>query len=152
MFKNVLSAALAAAAFTGLSAAQDMSQEPTYGEATLSPGFLPDPWEVSVTAGGSIDAYDAIGGDCVGDIADAPDYRVNLTDGGGALFFGVISDGDTSLVINAPNGEWFCNDDGGEGLNPFLGGSGALSGQYDVWVGHLSGDASATLYVTEIGE
>ena len=150
--KSVLTAATAAAALSSVALAQDMSQDPTYGTADLAPGFLPDPWEVSVTAGGSIDASVAIGQNCVGMIANAPDYRVNLSAGGGALYFGVVSGGDTTLVINAPNGEWFCDDDGGESLNPFHGGEGALEGQYDVWVGHLSGDASATLFVTEIGQ
>jgi len=143
----------AACALLGAAAsAQDYGLEPTYGEIDLSAGFTPDPHTVQVTASGSRDARD-LGGDCRGSIANAPDYRLNYSAGTFDLTISVDSESDTTLVVNGPGGAWFCDDDGGEGLNPRLDFSDPASGQYDIWVGSYSeGDyASATLSISELG-
>ena len=56
--KRLFGATVAVAAIMGASAvaAQDYSLSPNYGEVRLSSGFSPDPYTVSVTAGGTIDA------------------------------------------------------------------------------------------------
>ncbi len=146
----IFGAALAAAC--GAAQAQDYSLDPTYGEANLSAGFTPDPYTVQVTSSGSRDARD-LGGDCRGSIANAPDFRLNYTAGVFDLTIGVVSDSDTTLVVNGPGGAWYCDDDGGEGLNPLLEFSDPASGQYDIWVGSYSeGDyAGATLSISELG-
>jgi hypothetical protein len=150
-FKTVLAASMAAAAFVGLASAQDYSADPTFGEISLDPGFLPDPVEVDLIAGGTIDAS-TISSECAGMIANAPDFRVHYGAGGAQLFAGVRSSVDTTLVINGPDGSWFCNDDY-NGLDPFVGGDDPLAGQYDIWVGTY-GDtpAQATLYITEFSQ
>jgi hypothetical protein len=52
------------------------------------------------------------------------------------LIFSVNSTADTTLVINDPNDNWVCDDDGGNiGLNPSITFANPVSGQYDVWVG-----------------
>ncbi|MBC7812458.1 MAG: hypothetical protein H7175_14985, partial [Burkholderiales bacterium] len=58
--------------------------------------------------------------------------------------------GDATLIINAPSGDWFCNEDG-EGLNPIVDIANPDEGQYDIWVGSLNeGDIIAGyLMVTE---
>jgi hypothetical protein len=146
--KTVLAAAVAVAAFAGLAAAQDFSAAANYGEASLNPGFMPDPYAVSIVAGGSIDAsnWDA---SCTGMVSSAPDFRLHYGSGGYQLFAGVTSSSDTTLVINGPDGSWFCNDDY-DGSDPFVGGENPMAGQYDIWVGtYGGGTAEATLYITE---
>lgn len=149
--KTVLAASVAVAAFAGLASAQDFSQAPSFGEVSLSPGFLPDPVEVSLIAGGTIDAS-SISPDCAGMIANAPDFRLHYSAGGSQLYAGVRSSVDTTLVVNAPDGTWYCNDDY-NGLDPFVGGESPMAGQYDIWVGTY-GDmpAEATLYITEFAQ
>jgi hypothetical protein len=114
---------------------------------SLSAGFVPDPVTFDVVSGGSNDASD-LGGSCVGAIASSPDVVVNFRSNGGPLSFGVYSDGDTTLVINAPNGRYYCSDDV-QGLNPSFGWDSAPSGQYDIWVGAIGNPVSSTLVVTE---
>ena len=146
--KTILAASIAVIALTGFASAQDFSLEPTFGSVNLEPGFMPDPYEVTVVAGGTIDAS-TLGNECAGMIADAPDFRMTYGAGGSQMFIGVHSTADTTLVVNAPDGSWFCNDDF-DGLNPVLGGEGPLAGQYDIWVGTYGSDtADATLFITE---
>jgi hypothetical protein len=141
--KNTILAAAALAAITSTAAlAQDYSLTPTYGSYSLSAGFMPDPSELQITAGGTLDAA-SVG--CAGTIANAPDARLNW--GGGRMTIGARSNVDTTLVVNGPDGQWYCSDDV-NGLNPALVFS--ASGQYDIWVGVYQGsNAPATLYVTE---
>jgi len=131
----------------------DFSLEPAFGSADLTAGFTPDPHTQAIAAGGSFDASGIEG--CAGWIASAPDYRVNWTAGSGQLplVFSVSSDADTTLVINDAEGNWVCDDDGGnEGMNPSISFQNAPSGQYDVWVGtYQQGDLQdSTLHVSEI--
>lgn len=46
---------------------------------------------------------------------------------------------DTTLVINDPQGNWYCKDNT-NGLHPEIAFSSSQAGQYDVWVG-LIGNA-----------
>jgi hypothetical protein len=152
---NKLSIALAAASLTvaSFAAAQDFSQAPAYGSVTLNAGFTPDPHSVQITAGGSIDASTAAplsGRGCRGFIANAPDYRLNYTSGSWPLIFRVVSDADTTLVVNTPDGAWHCIDDV-EGLNPVIRFASPTSGQYDIWIGTYGRDmAASTLHITEL--
>lgn len=136
--------------------APDWSMDPAYGAIELVSGFEPDPHTVAIDAGGTIDASAALPqAGCVGWIARAPDYRVNWTAGSGELplIFSVASDSDTTLVINDSQGNWHCDDDGGnEGLNPAITITSPPSGQYDIWVGtYMQGELQAsTLHVSEL--
>lgn len=114
---------------------------------SLSAGFVPDPVTFDVVSGGGNDASD-LGGSCVGMIASSPDVVVNYRSNGGPLSFGVFADGDTTLVINGPDGRYYCSDDV-QGLNPSFGWDSAPSGQYDIWVGAIGEPVSSTLVVTE---
>jgi hypothetical protein len=137
---------MAAAAAT-TAAAQDPSAAATSGSMRARAGFTPDPIQVSIYSGGSIDAS-RLGGACVGMIASVPDYEFTYTAGSFPLSFGVVSNGDTSLVINGPDGRWYCNDDA-EGLNPVLTWGRPPSGSYDIWVGAVGEASSSTLLITE---
>lgn len=148
-FKTILAASAAIVAVSGVAAAQDWTLNPTFGQTTLSAGFAPDPYTVQLTAGGNIDVGASIGGQCRGMVANAPDYRLNYNAGSLPLYIGARSNSDTTIVVNAPDGNWYCNDDA-NGLNPQVWWGNPQSGQYDIWVGtYGGGTAGATLYFTE---
>lgn len=154
--KSVHKGALIAAAFlttNGIAAAQDVSLNPTYETVDLNAGFAPDPYTINLSSGGSIDARD-LSGQCRGYIANAPDVRLHYDNGSGILplIIMVEASADTTLVVNAPNGSWYCDDDTGEGLNPLMRFDEPLSGRYEIWVGTYS-DSSlepATLLFSEL--
>ena len=130
--------------------AQDVSADPTYGSVSLDAGFLPDPHTSSVTSGGKIQV-DA--GPCgYGFVANAPDLDLYYsTSGSTDLYVYAEGEGDTTLLINLPNGDWVCDDDSHGGTDPLVVIPSAADGLYDIWVGSYS-DAShsATLYISEI--
>jgi len=129
----------AAAAFGGMAAgnvwAQDFTLNPTYGATNLvADASKPYFGALNLESGGNVDAS-GLGSGCVGFVANAPDYRLNYTPGTSPLIFSVASNYDTTLVINGPDGRWYCDDDSGDGSNPLIRFSTPGAGQYDVWVG-----------------
>ncbi len=132
----------------------DFGEEPTFGSASLSGGFTPDPHVVEMPSGGEVDvAY--LGGACTGHAAVAPDYRVNWSGSSSELrvFFEARGGGDATLLVSRPDGSWLCNDDAESGgLNPMIVMEDPAPGQYDVWVASYSaGDfIDGTLYLTEL--
>jgi hypothetical protein len=152
MRRKLLFASIATVLLGALpAAAQDYTLPPTYGQVTLNAGFTPDPYTVPLTSGGNIDAQ-LLGGNCRGMIANAPDFRLNYNAGSFALYISAISNSDTTLVINGPNGQWYCDDDAGGNLNPLVVFNAPMSGQYDIWVGSYGGGFhDATLRISELG-
>jgi hypothetical protein len=146
-------AAFATVASAGIAAAQNYGLNPTYGTAALNAGFTPDPYVVNVQSGGSINATNSVSSSCRGFIANAPDVRLNYRSGSFPLIISVNSSADTTLVVNGPDGRWYCDDDGGNaGLNPSLRFNSPQSGQYDIWIGTY-GNASlqpAQLHISEL--
>lgn len=148
--------AIAAASIAAISTgayAQDFSAPPSYGSVNLSSGFTPDPYTVRLTSGGDRSAQN-ISSSCRGWIANAPDFSVSYAAGSTFdLTIAAVSNSDTTLVINDPSGTWYCDDDGGEGLNPLVTFGNPRSGRYDIWVGSYSqGEyADSVLSVSEIG-
>ena len=146
-------AAVLVTAAAGVAVAQDYSQNPTYGTVALRSGFTPDPYVVNVQSGGSINAQ-TLSSQCQGFIANAPDVRVNYTAGQyNRLIVSVASQADTTLVINGPDGQWYCDDDGGNnGLNPSITFSPPRSGQYDIWIGTYGNNSlqPAQLAISEV--
>ncbi|MBC2778235.1 peptidase S1 [Parasphingopyxis sp. GrpM-11] len=135
----------------GSGGAPDFSLDPTYGSATLRSGFTPDPHRIRLQSGGPISAS-VVDSSCRGNISRAPDYRVRYTSGRLPLIISVASSSDTTLVVNGPSGEWYCNDDGGDGLNPSIRFDTPRSGQYDIWVGTFGSTRleSAILDISEL--
>jgi hypothetical protein len=132
----LVAAAVIAAALTGAAAAQDFNANPNYGTANLTGGFTPDPYVVNVSSGGSINVANSIGGSCRGFISAAPDVRLNYNPGSLPLIISVNSSADTTLVVNAPDGRWYCDDDGGvNGMNPMVRFNSPASGRYEIWIG-----------------
>lgn len=155
--KTRIAAAIAAAAVmlsAGAAGAQDWQAQAAYGHIQLAAGFTPDPYNVQLTAGGTISAQQTLGNACRGYIASPPDFDLVWQAGNTTrpLVISVDSQSDTTLVVRTPSGEWLCQDDGGfNGLNPGMRIDNPQSGLYDIWVGTYNGGyAPATLSISEI--
>jgi len=135
--RKILLAGCIALAAAVPSAAQDLEGNPSYGTITLDAGFTPDPHQVNVSSGGNTDASN-LGSPCTGNIANAPDIRVVYSNGSLPLIISANSEFDTTLVVNAPDGLWYCDDDSGEGVNPSVRFNKPMSGRYEIWVGTYS--------------
>ncbi|MFN7056765.1 peptidase S1 [Hyphomonas sp.] len=129
--------------------AQDFSGEAGQ-EVELEAGFVPDPYALTLVAGGSEQAESTVE-DCAGWVANAPDVRLVYTAGEYPLYFFTDSRADTTLLINDPEGNWHCDDDGSYDLNALISFEKPASGQYDIWVGTVGEDEypRATLYISE---
>ena len=148
-----LLAALAALAFLPAAAiAQNVAATPTFGTVSLSAGFSPDPQIRSVTAGGN--NYTTLAGCNAYIHAAAPDLDLNYRAGSFPLTLEARSGMDVTLLVNAPDGSWYCNDDGGNGTDALLTFSAPQSGQYNIWVGTYRAQSGtlpeAQVYITEL--
>ncbi len=126
---------------------------------SLASGFVPDPHQKSITPGGSVDASylgtGENGNNCRGYATSAPDYQVTYTSGGASLlrfYYLANDDGDTTLIINAPDAKWYCADDSYGTSDPSIDFETPASGNYDIWVGTYTAGASISgaLNVTEL--
>jgi hypothetical protein len=92
--------------------------------------FSPDPYQVDVEAGGSVDTADL--SPACGYTSYHPAFVLDW-DGGAEpflrLFFTPEEDARTSLLVHTPEGEWLCED------GPVLDLPSAPSGEYAIWVG-----------------
>ncbi|RUO34375.1 hypothetical protein CWE13_12165 [Aliidiomarina shirensis] len=125
----------------------DFSKEPGFGSASLNTEDLASMYQHEIISGGSINSR-YLGGECLGYVASAPDFRLMLTEEQATLFVSFVSNessDDTSLLVNAPNGDWYCNDDyESTSLNPGIVIENADVGQYDIWVGSYLADSFIT--------
>ena len=130
----------------------DWSLPANFGSTSLRGGFSPDPYTVDVVSGGAY-AASSVDSSCRGYVSGAPDFELSFSAGSLPLTIAAVASGDTTLLVNDPNGNWYCNDDGGEGLNPLLTFSNPRSGTYDIWVGSYSEgrNINATLSFSELG-
>ncbi len=115
-----------------------------FGTITLRPGFQPDPHITEGTSGAARDSdIDAaqIDARCRGHVTTAPDHVLVATGPFASLAIAARSDGDTTLVVRAPDGTFLCDDDGGGGRNPLVRGSFA-QGTYSIWVGSYAGESN----------
>lgn len=113
----------------------DWDLAPTFGEYRVGRSGLDETVSFPVLSGGPIDASRALGASCAGFIAEPPDFRLFVEPTRGPLVIGVRSSADATLIINDPNTDWICDDDGGLGLNPEIRIGGPSPGQYDIWIG-----------------
>jgi hypothetical protein len=58
----------------------DFSLPPNFGSTALTSGFVPDPFTVGITSGGSVNVS-YLGGGCTGFATSTPDFSVNYTKG-----------------------------------------------------------------------
>jgi serine protease Do len=139
----------------------DYNLQANYGGIQLEAGFQDDPHVVEVVSGATEDAFVdiaslGIDSSCLGFATPSPDYKV-LWSGqsqGFRVMFYSPDGGDTTMVINQPDGSWLCVDDSFETLNPTIDILNPLEGQYDIWVGSYSPEENVPGYlvVTEIAE
>jgi hypothetical protein len=149
---------MAAAAAIALAAAPAYAQQinssaaGTFGQVNLRAGYTPDPHVTTVNAGGPIDVS-TVSDNCRGFIAERPSFTLRYRAGDFPLYIGVAADDDTTLVVKGPNGQWMCDDDSGDNLNPVISWTEPRSGRYQIWVGRFgtSDLAPAQLYISEIG-
>ncbi|MGZ8563878.1 MAG: toll/interleukin-1 receptor domain-containing protein [Candidatus Limnocylindria bacterium] len=124
---------------------------PTFDAADLTAGFTPDPYSADGRPGGEIDVS-YLGAGCIGFASEAPDFDVTYTAGGADLlrFYFVAASSDTSMVVNAPDGSWYCSDDSDGSIDPMIDFASPAEGLYDIWIGNLDSGAfdDGTLYVT----
>lgn len=108
-----------------------------FGTVTLGTGFQPDPHVVTGTSGTTAEsAVDASGWDpsCRGHVTEAPDHIFVAQNDFAALRVLVRGqNGDTTLIIQKPDGSYMCNDDA-EGRDPVVVGN-FTAGAYKIWVG-----------------
>jgi hypothetical protein len=124
--------------------AQDADAEARHAALSLSSGFTPDPQSVTTTTGGDVDVA-AFAPDCDGLIGVAPDIVLTYTAGQAPLVLSVGSEADTSLVVSAPDGVWFCNAD-----SALLFGR-PQSGRYAIWIAAATPSTNATLTLSSAG-
>lgn len=149
---RLLGIAAVAVAAIGPAVAQDISATPNFGSIALDSGFTPDPRVIAVRSGGSIDAA-TLSPSCRGFISEAPDVRLQFDAGSLPLIISAASRADTTLVVNAPDGRWYCDDDGGtNALNPMIRFNTAQSGSYEIWVGTYGSTRleNAELHISEL--
>lgn len=132
-----------------LLAAPAAPPRPSYGYP-LAAGFLPDPRLFQGVSGGPLSAS-SINPACRGYIPVMPSQTVTLTTYFNFLRVWVSSQGDTTLVVRAPNGQVFCADDT-YGFNPGVDMRGLPPGSYQVYVGSYSAGTQHpyTLAFTEL--
>ncbi len=132
-------------------ACPNFSLRAAFGTINLPGGFLPDPYLRNVTAGGGFHLPNCVSG-AVGWVAAAPDFQFNYGGGAASLTLAILSNADTVLLINDPNGQWFFNDDAaGFGLGAAVSFNRPIPGVYDIWIGtyNRASGIPAQLYISE---
>ncbi len=138
MKKTVLVIALTLIATTvaAQAALTTRGTDANYGTHSYQAGFTPDPAEITITSGGSINAASANSG-CNGFVTANPDAIIRWR--GQSEFLRLAfrpneAGQDTTLVVRTPGGQYICNDDT-VGLNPVVDLNNPAAGAYRVWVG-----------------
>jgi hypothetical protein len=110
------------------------------------------------TATGELPAVELQAGDtlCGGLVNVTPDYAFDWSGDAKSLNLLVEADGDTTLLVRAPDGSYLCADDaeGSRNLNPLLAISVPAAGRYLVWIGRVdpSKPVTGTLTLTEAAD
>jgi len=100
---------------------------------TLGTGFTPDPWVLDGDVEGTIDAA-TLDEHCHGWLSSAPDIIFDAdTAFTQVSLLAHSTDGDLSLVVQAADGSFRCDDDS-EGHDPMVSGS-FSPGPHKIWVG-----------------
>lgn len=149
--KTVLAAVVAALFATPALACPNWQAAPSFGQIDLNAGFLPDPYVRNITAGGGYDLAGCFGRNgWGGSVASAPDFDLYWNGSSAALTITVNSGADTVLLVNAPDGSFYWDDDS-NGRNPALTFANPQPGLYDIWIGHYGGGSGVPgqLIITE---
>ena len=106
-----------------------------YVSVDLQAGNPLDPFLVSVNGGGTLNAA-ALGGECSGYVNLEPVARFTWEGEADFVRFFFYSDHDPTLIVQGPDGEFYCNDDANFILlDPSITLENPKPGAYNVWVG-----------------
>lgn len=122
---------------TAANACPDWSQRPHFGSIQITAGFQPDPYVRNITAGGT-ENLRRCGFNWDGFVSRKPDFDLYYQGGGYPLTIAVTAQADAILLISAPNGDWYYNDDY-RGFNPAITFQNPQNGLYDIWIGSWDG-------------
>ena len=115
----------------------DTTAEPAFGHMALPEVGA---HALTITLSGGVSAADA-GPGCVGEINQTrPDATLSLAGTEPLLAISAASSIDTTLLVVAPDGTIFCNDDA-VSYNPAIVIKEAAAGEYAIWVGVFGGSA-----------
>jgi len=144
--------------YAGVDNSVDVSARPLHGQVRLSDGFSPNPYSAQVQSGGPVEAELALSGHtivdgfCYGQVTRAPTFRLTWNGEGEPLYISTGSESDTLLLVNAPDGGWWCNDDGAGDLNAGIVIEAASAGVYDIYVGAFQAETSPSdLFISQTG-
>jgi hypothetical protein len=105
-----------------------------------------------MTTGGNVDVS-YLGSSCSGFATVSPDLRVNFGGTGSNLLriYFVGANGDSTMIVNDPYGNYYCVDDSFGTVNPTIDFNHPAGGSYDVWIGSNATNTTimGTLYLTE---
>ena len=104
---------------------------------TINPlaGFPLDPFLVTAQGGGPV-AASTLAKDCIGYVPAKPTVTVDYKGKADLLKAFFYSDGDTTLVVQTPDGKYVCGDDTNRlVLDPTVEIKKPAQGRYNVWVG-----------------
>lgn len=118
----------------GIVVVQDWLFNLIFGFVLLSGGFMLDLYIVFIMAGGNIDVMQVFDC-CCGMIVNVLDFCLQFDLGLLLLIIGVCLNIDMIIVINGLDGQWYCDDDSGEGFNLSVIFNNLQGGQYDIWIG-----------------
>ena len=126
----------------------NVEAEPMVGRITYGPDTLIDPRVIFDIQPSQTEAA-GMGDGCAGFITtDQPDLVIDTSEGLPQLMVYMVSDADGTLVVAAPDGHLYCNDDF-EQLNPGVMIPNPQPGAYAVFAGTYNGNGGmATLGVT----
>lgn len=135
-------------------------EDPTFATVPMTSGFSPDPWIVTVLAGGPVNmAEEEPGAGCFGGVAAIPDVNIEwLEESTGAIRVFFTSLADTTIIVLDPEGNYLCNDDSGiSGANPLDPAvliNEPIVGTYHIWIGTYLQDelAPGYLMITEFAQ
>ncbi len=138
-----LPAAQATPAATQAAVAEGANAAPASAYLTINPeaGFPLDPFLVSLQGGGPVEASTLSDG-CAGYIPSSPAVTVDYKGKADLLRAFFYSDGDTTMVVQTPNGDYVCNDNTNSlVLDATVEITKPVQGSYNVWVGSASAKA-----------
>lgn len=149
LFPAAVAAVLALAA--PATACPNYQAAPSFGDISLAAGFTPDPYVRNIQAGGGYDLAACFGSNgWGGSVAAAPDFDLYWNGSSARLTIAAEVPADAVLLVNAPDGQWYFNDDT-YGTNPVITFNNPQPGLYDVWIGAYNGTSGnrGQLIITE---
>ncbi|MBC8505409.1 MAG: hypothetical protein ISR58_08965 [Anaerolineales bacterium] len=131
----------------------DYTAEPINGTHSLWSGFTPELFQIGLSFGGYEDVSDYFSSsECAGFTTSEPTFNLDWNGNSDGISFFFIGPWDTSMVLQSPDGDWFCNDDYSQNSpHPFIHLDYPSTGTYNIWIGAPSANIyeNGSLMITE---